>query len=62
MAKKLLLVDDEPLIIKGLRFSLEQDGYEVDSAADGEEAMAKFSALSWPDTVRLAGLPKKSWL
>ena len=44
MARKLLLVDDEPLIIKGLRFSLEQEGYEVDSAADGEEAMAKFGA------------------
>ncbi len=28
MAKKILLVDDEPLIIKGLKFSLEQDGYE----------------------------------
>ena len=24
--------------------------------------MAKFSALSWPETVRLAGFPKKSWL
>ena len=36
MAKKLLLVDDEPLILKGLKFSLEQDGYETESAADGE--------------------------
>ncbi|MDR0896335.1 MAG: response regulator transcription factor [Oscillospiraceae bacterium] len=44
MAKRLLLVDDEPLIIKGLRFSLEQDGYDVDAAADGEEALAKFAA------------------
>ena len=42
MAKRLLIVDDEPLIIKGLRFSLEQDGYECDSAVDGEEAIAKF--------------------
>ena len=40
MAKKLLLVDDEPLIIKGLRFSLEQDGMEVDCAYDGEEALS----------------------
>ena len=46
MAKRILLVDDEPLILKGLKFALEQDGYEVDSAADGEEAMAKFSAFS----------------
>ncbi|MDR0396033.1 MAG: response regulator transcription factor [Oscillospiraceae bacterium] len=42
MAKRLLLVDDEPLILKGLKYSLEQDGYEVDSAADGEEALAMF--------------------
>ena len=37
---KILLVDDEKLIVKGLRFSLEQDGYEVDSAYDGEEALS----------------------
>ena len=42
MARKILIVDDEPLIVKGLRYSLEQDGYETDSAADGEEALAKF--------------------
>ena len=41
MAKRILLVDDEPLILKGLKFSLEQDGYETDTAADGEEALAK---------------------
>ena len=43
MAKRLLLVDDEPLILKGLKYSLEQDGYEVDSASDGEEAMQMFT-------------------
>ena len=43
MAKKVLVVDDEKLIVKGIRFSLEQDGMEVDCAYDGEEAfqMAK---------------------
>ncbi len=44
MAKRILLVDDEPLIVKGLKYSLEQDGYETDSAADGEEALNKFFA------------------
>ena len=38
MAKKDLVVDDEKLIVKGIRFSLEQDGMEVDCAYDGEEA------------------------
>lgn len=38
---KVLVVDDEKLIVKGIRFSLEQDGMEVDCAYDGEEAMMK---------------------
>lgn len=41
MATRILLVDDEPLILKGLRFSLQQEGYEIDQAADGEEALNK---------------------
>ena len=36
---KVLVVDDEKLIVKGLRFSLEQDGMEVDCAYDGEAAL-----------------------
>ena len=39
MARKILVVDDEKLIVKGIRFSLEQDGYEVTCAYDGEEAL-----------------------
>ncbi|HHT87263.1 MAG TPA: response regulator transcription factor [Clostridiales bacterium] len=39
--RRILLVDDEPAIIKGLKFALETDGYEIDSAADGEEALQK---------------------
>ncbi len=41
MAKRVLVVDDEKLIVKGIRFSLEQDGMEVDCAYDGEEALNK---------------------
>lgn len=37
--KRVLVVDDEKLIVKGIRFSLEQDGMEVDCAYDGEEAL-----------------------
>lgn len=40
MGKKVLVVDDEKLIVKGIRFSLEQDGMEVTCAYDGEEALA----------------------
>ena len=42
VAKRILLVDDEPLIIKGLRFTLEQEGYEILTASDGEEALEVF--------------------
>ena len=39
MGKRVLVVDDEKLIVKGIRFSLEQDGMKVDCAYDGEEAL-----------------------
>ena len=39
MSKKILVVDDEKLIVKGIRFSLEQEGMEVDCAYYGEEAL-----------------------
>ena len=44
MSKKVLVVDDEKLIVKGIRFSLEQDGMEVSCAYDGEEALAMAKA------------------
>ena len=37
--KRALVVDDEKLIVKGIRFSLEQDDMQVDCAYDGEEAL-----------------------
>jgi len=37
--KRILVVDDEKLIVKGIRFSLEQDNMQVDCAYDGEEAL-----------------------
>lgn len=39
MNSKILVVDDEKLIVKGIKFSLEQEGWEVDAAYDGEEAL-----------------------
>ena len=39
MARKVLVVDDEKLIVKGIRFSLEQDGMDVDCDYDGQEAL-----------------------
>ena len=52
MAKKVLVVDDEKLIVKGIRFSLEQDGMEVECAYDGEEAL-KFATENTYDMILL---------
>jgi DNA-binding response OmpR family regulator len=60
MGKRLLLVDDEPLILKGLKFSLEQDGYEIETAADGEEALKKIQANNYDLVLLDVMLPKLS--
>ena len=41
MSKTALVVDDEKSIVKGIKFSLEQDDIEVDCAYDGEDAISK---------------------
>ncbi len=58
MAKHILLVDDEPMILKGLKYSLEQEGYMIDSAADGEEALEKFSSNPYDLILLDVMLPK----
>ena len=58
MARRILIVDDEPLIVKGLKYSLEHEGYETDSAGDGEEAMAKFNASPYDLILLDVMLPK----
>ena len=52
MGWKVLVVDDEKLIVKGIRFSLEQDDMEVDCAYDGEEAL-KLAAENTYDIILL---------
>ena len=60
MAKKVLVVDDEKMIVKGLRFSLEQDGMEVDSAYDGEEALNAVKQNTYDVILLDVMLPKLS--
>ncbi|MDD3919682.1 MAG: response regulator transcription factor [Eubacteriales bacterium] len=60
MAIRILLVDDEPLIIKGLRFSLQQEGYEIDDAADGEQALERVQHNSYDLILLDVMLPKLS--
>lgn len=58
MAKKILVVDDEKLIVKGIRFSLEQDGMDVDCAYDGEEALEKLKENTYDILLLDLMLPK----
>lgn len=50
--KRILIVDDEPIMLETLRFALEKEGYACAVATDGEEAIAAVSA-SPPDLVLL---------
>ena len=58
MSKRVLVVDDEKLIVKGIRFSLEQDGMEVDCAYDGEEALEKIKNNEYDIILLDVMLPK----
>ena len=49
---KILVVDDEKLLVKGIKFNLENEGYTVFTANDGQEAVNTFQAKS-PDLVLL---------
>ncbi|NLK28734.1 MAG: response regulator transcription factor [Clostridiales bacterium] len=60
MAKRVLVVDDEKLIVKGIRFSLEQDGMEVDCAYDGEEALEAAKKKEYDVVLLDIMLPKLS--
>ena len=58
MAKKVLVVDDEKLRVKGIRFSLEQDGLDVDCAYDGQEALDLATANHYDMILLDVMLPK----
>jgi DNA-binding response OmpR family regulator len=58
--KKILVVDDEPNVIRTLTFVLKKEGYDVASAGDGEEALSKVHE-SKPDLMFLdVMMPKKN--
>ncbi len=50
---RILVVDDEPAVRESLRRALELEGYEIELAADGEEALARIEAEAEPDAVIL---------
>ena len=62
MSKRVLVVDYEKLIVKGIRFSLEQEGMEVDCAYDGEEALEKAKEKEYDMILLDIMLPKLTGL
>ena len=58
MKKRVLVVDDEKLIVKGIRFSLMQDELDVDCAYDGEEALGMAKATEYDLILLDVMLPK----
>ncbi|MDR1703737.1 MAG: response regulator transcription factor [Clostridiales bacterium] len=58
MAYNILIVDDEKLIVKGIKYSLSQDGMEVQAAHDGEEALAYLKSQNFDLVVLDVMLPK----
>ena len=60
MAKKVLIVDDEPNIVTALDYLLQRNGYEVRVSSDGEDALRQVEAFA-PDLVLLdVMMPQKS--
>ena len=60
MAKRVLIVDDEENIVMSLEYLMKREGFDVDVAMDGEQALAQMAAFS-PDLVLLdIMLPKKN--
>jgi two-component system alkaline phosphatase synthesis response regulator PhoP len=58
--KRILVIEDEPQMLLGLRDNLELEGYEVQTASDGEEGITKAGSFN-PDLVILdVMLPKKN--
>ena len=60
MTQKILIVDDEPNIVMSLEFLLKKEGFQIDTAGDGDAALDKVKSFG-PDLVLLdVMMPKKS--
>ena len=55
---RILVVDDEQLLVKGIKFNLENDGYTVDGAYDGEQALELFRSQRYDCVILDLMLPK----
>ena len=58
MATQILVVDDEKMIVKGVKYALEHDGNEVDAAYDGETALDMIKNKEYDLVILDVMLPK----
>ena len=59
---KILVVDDEKLLVKGVKFNLEHEGYQVDTAHDGEAAVELAKSNSYDLIILDLMMPKMDGL
>ena len=59
---RILVVDDERTLVKGIKFNLENEGYQVDCGFDGEEAVALARSVSYDLIILDLMMPKKDGL
>ena len=59
---KILVVDDEKLLIKGIKFNLENEGYTVDACYDGESAVSMARSENYDLIILDLMMPKKDGL
>ena len=59
---KILVVDDERLLVKGIKFNLENEGYSVDAGYDGEEAVTLARSGNYDLIILDLMMPKKDGL
>lgn len=59
---RILVVDDERTLVKGIKFNLENEGYQVDCGFDGEEAVSLAKAVNYDLLILDLMMPKKDGL
>ncbi len=59
---RILVVDDERTLVKGIKFNLENEGYQVDCGSDGEEAVSMAKTVNYDLIILDLMMPKKDGL
>ena len=58
---KILVVDDEQLLVKGMKFNLENEGYTVETAYDGATAIDMAKTDEFASNIQFNAIPPSTW-